>query len=80
MSVNAKCEVAVKKLFGGNKVQQTVRTFFSLREQKIFFSTQLRKTRPKGLVFSQTVSKNPILTSKLDYPSLVAKFSHSFHS
>ena len=44
------------------------------------FSTQLRKTRPKVLVFSQTVSKNSILTLTLDYPSLVANIFYSFHS
>ena len=49
-------------------------------QPKKVFSSQLRKTRPKGLVFSQSVTKNFILTSKLDYPSLAAKFSHSFHS
>ena len=47
--------------------------------RKIFF-TQLRKTRHKGLVFSQKVTKNFILTSKVDCPSLVAHFFHSFHS
>ena len=45
-------------------------------EVKLHFSTQLRKTRPKILVFSQTVvTKKFILTSKLDYKSRCKLFS-----